>query len=103
MKQMTTRTLSWGLLLVGSGLFLGMSTLTGGIATAAAEKSLANDGATLLDTRCSVCHSADRPKRARKSLSQWETTVTRMIGKGAQLSAAEKGMLVSHLAKTYGE
>jgi cytochrome c5 len=60
------------------------------------------DGATLLDTRCSVCHSADRPKQAKKTRDQWDQTVTRMIGKGAQLTDAEKVVLVDYLAKTYG-
>lgn len=59
------------------------------------------DGAALLDTRCSVCHSTDRVKRARKTAEQWEQTVTRMIGKGAQLTEAEKKVLVDYLANTY--
>lgn len=60
-------------------------------------------GATLLETRCSVCHSADRPKGARKTRAEWERTVTRMIGNGAQLAEAEKAVLIDHLAKTYGQ
>jgi hypothetical protein len=60
------------------------------------------DGATLLETRCSACHSADRPKQAKKTRDQWDQTVTRMIGKGAQLTDAEKAVLVDYLAKTYG-
>jgi cytochrome c5 len=60
------------------------------------------DGAMLLETRCSVCHSADRPKQAKKTLDEWNQTVTRMIGKGAQLTDAEKAALIDYLAKTYG-
>lgn len=60
-------------------------------------------GATLLETRCSVCHSADRPKGARKTRAEWERTVTRMISNGAQLAESEKTILVEHLAKTYGQ
>lgn len=60
------------------------------------------DGETLLETRCSVCHSADRPKQARKTRDQWDQTVTRMIDKGAVLTGAEKTALVDYLAKTYG-
>lgn len=73
----------------------------GGPVTAVAA-GVAGDGASLLDGRCSVCHSADRPRRARKSPSEWEATVSRMVGKGAQLSATEKGILIDYLAKTYG-
>lgn len=59
------------------------------------------DAAKLLDERCSVCHKADRPKAAKKSMAEWDKTVTRMIGKGAKLSEPEKKALVDHLAKTY--
>jgi cytochrome c5 len=60
------------------------------------------DGAALLEARCSVCHSVDRAKQAHKTLDQWDQTVTRMIGHGAQLTDAEKAALVDYLAKTYG-
>ena len=59
------------------------------------------DGAKLLDERCSVCHKADRPKAAKKSMADWDKTVTKMMGKGAKLSDAEKKTLVEYLAKTY--
>jgi len=62
----------------------------------------AQDGATLLETRCSTCHSADRAKQAIKTRDEWDQTVTRMIGNGAQLTEAEKTVLVDYLAKTYG-
>lgn len=61
------------------------------------------DGAALLDQRCSACHSPDRAKQAPRSKGEWETTVTRMIGKGAQLNDAEKQTLVDYLAKNYGK
>jgi cytochrome c5 len=70
--------------------------------TAVMTAALALDGATLLETRCSICHSADRAKQARKTQEQWDQTVTRMIGKGAKLTEAEKAALVEYLAKTYG-
>jgi len=59
------------------------------------------DAAKLLDERCSVCHKADRPKAAKKSMADWDKTVARMIGKGAKLSEPEKKALVEHLAKNY--
>jgi mono/diheme cytochrome c family protein len=62
-----------------------------------------SDGAALLDQRCSACHSPDRAKQAPRSKSDWEKTVTRMIGKGAQLNDAEKQTLVDYLAQTYGK
>ena len=59
------------------------------------------DGAKLLDSRCSVCHSSERPKSKQKTPEQWETTVSRMMGKGAQLTQEEKQILLDYLSKTY--
>ena len=59
------------------------------------------DGASLLEKRCSVCHPSARPKAAKKTQSEWESTVSRMIGKGAQLNDVEKKALVEYLGKTY--
>ncbi|WP_020677900.1 hypothetical protein [Geopsychrobacter electrodiphilus] len=59
------------------------------------------DGASLLDSRCSVCHSADRAKEAKKTEAEWDATVSRMMSNGAQLTPAEKKTLVDYLSKTY--
>ncbi|MFZ7110952.1 MAG: hypothetical protein ACOWYE_04655, partial [Desulfatiglandales bacterium] len=59
------------------------------------------NGARLLETRCSACHNANRPRQVKKTREQWEQTVTRMIGKGAQLTEIEKTVLLEYLAKTY--
>lgn len=64
--------------------------------------STSPDGATLLETRCSVCHSADRATRTSKTLEEWDVTVTRMIERGARLTEAEKTVLLDYLAKNYG-
>ena len=71
-------------------------------AAAAIDENLTEPGASLLATRCSVCHSADRAQRARKSREQWQETVTRMIANGALLTEEEKVVLIDYLAKTYG-
>lgn len=69
----------------------------------AVQPAAAMDGAALLEARCSVCHSSDRPKQApHRSKSDWENTVNRMIGHGAQLTDAEKQTLVDYLAQKYG-
>ncbi len=59
------------------------------------------DGAALLEERCSVCHPSARPKSKKKTPEQWESTVTRMMGKGANLNTEEKKILVDHLSSTY--
>lgn len=71
-----------------------------GIANAA-EKAPEINAKDLLEKRCSVCHPASRPKAAKKTPEQWEATVSRMMAKGAKLSADEKKALVEYLAKTY--
>jgi hypothetical protein len=58
-------------------------------------------GANLLEERCSVCHPSSRPKSKQKTPEQWETTVNRMMGKGAKLTEEEKAILLDFLSKTY--
>jgi cytochrome c5 len=60
------------------------------------------DGTALLEERCTVCHSLDRVMQAQKTRDEWEQTVTRMVGKGAQLTEDEQATLPEYLAATYG-
>jgi mono/diheme cytochrome c family protein len=62
----------------------------------------ATDGASLLEARCTACHSIDRVKQAKKTRDQWAQNVARMVDKGAQLNAAEQSMAIDYLSKTYG-
>jgi cytochrome c5 len=59
------------------------------------------EGARLLEERCSVCHKTEIPKSARKSRSEWNKTVDRMIARGAKLSPEEKKILVRYLSRIY--
>lgn len=59
------------------------------------------DVVALFEERCSMCHSLDRSTSAQKTLDEWEQTVTRMVGKGAQLDSAEQTMVIEYLAATY--
>jgi cytochrome c5 len=61
------------------------------------------DGKTLLEQRCTVCHSLDRVQAKKLDASGWSTIVQRMVGKGAELNAAEQKILIDYLAKTYGQ
>jgi len=67
--------------------------------TAAAPAGL--DGATLLATRCSVCHSANRVVGLQGTADQWQGLVDQMINQGAQLTPQEEQVLVAYLAATY--
>jgi len=70
--------------------------------TASPEQAPAQDGATLLEARCSTCHSADRARQVTKTRDGWDQTVTSMINRGAQLTEAEKTVLVDYLTDAYG-
>ena len=59
------------------------------------------DGATLLQDRCSTCHSLDRVTQKSDTLAGWQSMVSRMVDKGAQLSAEEQAVLAQYLADTY--
>jgi cytochrome c5 len=59
-------------------------------------------GEELLQERCTRCHDLDRVHAAGKSESEWEATVERMRGKGAELTDDEAQILVEYLAETYG-
>jgi cytochrome c5 len=59
-------------------------------------------GEELLEDRCATCHALDIVKGATKTQAEWESTVERMIEKGAELTDAEAQVLVDYLASTYG-
>lgn len=67
-----------------------------------ADQAVSVDGETLLQERCTECHGLERTMSAQKMRAEWEDTVTRMVNRGAELSEAEKTVLVDHLAETYG-
>ena len=66
------------------------------------EQPVSIDGETLLQERCAECHALSRATNARKSAEEWEGTVARMVGHGANLNDAEQSVLVDYLAQTYG-
>jgi hypothetical protein len=65
------------------------------------SSSGSSDGQTLMQERCSVCHSTDRITSAHKTTAEWTTTVERMISHGAQLNAQEQQTLIDYLAAKY--
>ena len=72
-----------------------------GSPTSGSTGSSTADGQTLMQQRCSVCHSLSRVTSAQKTTAQWKVTVDKMINNGAQLSPAEEQTLVNYLAQTY--
>jgi hypothetical protein len=82
-------------------LFLILLIAACGGAAPSGDKEL-GDGETLLQERCTVCHSLNRVEQAQKSSEEWQQNVTRMMNKGAKLSEHEKTVLVEYLTETYG-
>ena len=68
--------------------------------TSASEPEI--DAQALVESRCTQCHDLERTTESKKTASQWESTVTRMVEKGARLDDAEQVALVAYLAETYG-
>lgn len=64
--------------------------------------ALAQDnGAALLEERCSGCHPSSLSKAKKKTPRQWQATVSRMKHKGARLTEDEMKVLVDYLSETY--
>ena len=57
----------------------------------------------LYETKCSSCHSLDRPASKRKSHHEWLSTVHRMIGNGAPVTDEEAEVIATYLAQMYGK
>jgi cytochrome c5 len=60
------------------------------------------NGAALSGERCTICHGVERTTQAQKTRDEWEQTVTRMVGHGAELTEDEQATLIEYLAATYG-
>jgi len=69
--------------------------------TPTAEPQLTLDGESLLQERCTGCHSLGRVEQARKTAADWQKTVERMVAKGAVLNAEEQAAVIKYLAETY--
>jgi len=69
--------------------------------TSGSTGSSTADGQTLMQQRCTVCHSTGRITSAHMTAAQWQATVDKMINNGAQLTPQEEQTLVTYLAQNY--
>ncbi|MEE8358398.1 MAG: hypothetical protein V3R82_03200 [Candidatus Hydrothermarchaeales archaeon] len=72
------------------------------------EEETTTDVQALFESKCSDCHSINRPKSKRKTRSEWEITVKRMqdvngAREKAGLTDEEAEKIIDYLAETYGE
>jgi photosynthetic reaction center cytochrome c subunit len=58
--------------------------------------------ANLVNTVCASCHTLDRVKNKMGDSDAWNTTVTRMKGKGADLSDEQVPLVVEYLTRAAG-
>jgi mono/diheme cytochrome c family protein len=61
------------------------------------------EGKALVEQRCSVCHGLGVITGNRLSAAEWDAVVGSMIGNGAQLSDAEREVVVAYLATHFGK
>ena len=59
------------------------------------------DGETLVNERCTVCHTRERIDAADKDEAGWTETVDRMIANGAVLNAEERQAVIDYLVATH--
>jgi hypothetical protein len=60
-------------------------------------------GGEILNANCGGCHGLNRTTSAGKNKADWKDTVDRMMGKGADVKPEEVDVLLTYLAKYYGE
>jgi hypothetical protein len=56
----------------------------------------------LVTERCTRCHTLAPIEVSHKTYQQWETTVYRMMAKGARLDSREAKAVIDYLSQTYG-
>jgi mono/diheme cytochrome c family protein len=97
---MKTRTTA--LILAMLVLILFLAACSSGASTTTSPTT-ALDGATLVQERCSKCHTLDRIINARGTATEWGAVVQNMVARGAQLSPEEQTTVINYLATTYGK
>lgn len=71
-------------------------------AAAPAPVALSVDAKKIAENACLSCHQEEMLQQQRLTKAQWEKTVTKMAGWGANLEESEKAPLVAYLAEKYG-
>jgi hypothetical protein len=100
---MTHRLVAALLLFVALTIFAAACSSGSSNPTTAPASSGTLDGATLLQERCTGCHSLGRVESSKHTATEWKTIVGTMISRGAQLNAAEETAVVDYLAANYGK
>lgn len=58
----------------------------------------------LFESKCSLCHSIERPKSKKKSKEEWQKTVMRMKNtNGCPITDEQAEMIIDYLVEAYGQ
>ena len=63
-----------------------------------AEPSPLAEGRTLFESKCATCHSLERSLAVKADRAGWESTIKRMIAKGAKLEKAQIDPILGYLS-----
>lgn len=62
------------------------------------------DAKALFESKCSLCHTIERPKSKKKSREEWQATVLRMKNvNGCPVTDGEAALIIDYLADHYGK
>ena len=94
--------LSWGVM---TAVATGSSTPSPRVGGAAVRRAATEQSAAVPEafTRvCGRCHTSDRVVEGRRSRSQWDEVLERMVAKGATGSDDDFGIVIEYLVSEYG-
>lgn len=88
--------------IIGGALPL-LSLLTLSAATARAEDFPEGPGKVIIMRACGKCHSTDQIARQQKTEENWQATVVRMAGRGAEVTTDEVNTVVKYLSTNFAK
>jgi cytochrome c-type biogenesis protein CcmH/NrfF len=91
------------ILVVAMAVFATACSSNTATSTTAPASTASQEGAALVQDRCTACHNLSRVESLRLSASDWSTVADQMISRGAKLTPAEKTIVVNYLATNYGK
>jgi|SRR4030042_3309241 len=91
------------LLMLLTLVFLVTACSSGASTSTTAPSTTTSDGATLIQERCTVCHTRTRVESVKHTSAEWKTIVDKMIGKGAKLTSEEETLVIDYLTATFGK
>ena len=89
------------LILISTLLLLVMAACTSSTPATQDQAPASDTGTSLVNERCSQCHSVNTVKAMNLTKDEWTQTVDRMIRKGANLNEEEKKLVIEYLDANY--